>query len=211
MELERPPLRVYDHEPFRPTSVALVTHPSGEVGEIWVADGYGQSLVHRYDTRGTWLASIDGAQGHRRFDCPHALFVDGRSQEPNVLIADRGNAQLQVYGADGKFRGRLGAGILDLPSGMAVSEGTLLVAELRGRIACFDEHAGFMGTLGSTDRSWQEPGWPNVEDDGRVDRPLLRPGRFNSPHAVAAGADGSIWVAEWMLGTRLVQLVPIAA
>jgi hypothetical protein len=53
-----------------------------------------------------------------------------------------------------------------------------------------------------------EPGWPNALDaDGQAVRThRLRPERFNSPHAVAFDRDGSLYVAEWLLGGRYTKL-----
>jgi hypothetical protein len=202
--LETPPLPVYRREPYRPTSVALVAD------QLWVADGYGQSLVHRFDANGAYVDSIDGtAMDGSRFDCPHALFLDPRSTEPLVWVADRGNAQLRAYDADGNPVRATDPGVVTSPSGMTALGDLLVVAELSGWIAVLDPDGDRIATLGNSGRSRQEVGWPNDEHDGRTSRPQIRAEAFNSPHAVAARPDGSLLVAEWLLGGRLVELRPL--
>ena len=50
-------------------------------------------------------------------------------------------------------------------------------------------------------------GWPNARDAaGDLVRPELAPGRFNSPHTIAADGDGNLYVTEWVIGGRLVKL-----
>ena len=40
--------------------------------------------------------------------------------------------------------------------------------------------------------------------------PQLRPGLFNSPHGLAADADGHLYVAEWLIGGRTIKLARVA-
>jgi hypothetical protein len=169
-EMESPPLPVYRDQPYRPTSVALVAD------QLWIADGYGQSLVHRFATDGSYLGSIDGTErGRPHFDCPHALFLDPRVSEPRVWVADRGNATLRAYDTDGALVRTAGAGVLNSPSGMAVLGDLMVVAELGGWLTVLDADDGLVGTVGKSPRSRQEPGWPNAQRDGVTLRPPLRP------------------------------------
>jgi hypothetical protein len=46
-------------------------------------------------------------------------------------------------------------------------------------------------------------------EDGVTRRPV-RAGRFNAPHGLDAGPDGHLYVAEWSLGGRIVELAPVA-
>jgi DNA-binding beta-propeller fold protein YncE len=73
----------------------------GPDGSIYVADGYGNALVHRFDADGKLLASWGrpGA-GPGEFTTPHSVAVlpDGR-----VAVADRENNRVQVFTADGAW------------------------------------------------------------------------------------------------------------
>ena len=51
-ELDLPPLAVYEQGKYSPTAVTINEKRHGGNGDIWVADGYGQNLVHRYTAEG---------------------------------------------------------------------------------------------------------------------------------------------------------------
>ena len=77
--LHPPELAVYQDGDYMPTSVAVNEERYGGNGDIWVADGYGQSYVHRYNKAGNYVGSINGEEGEAgAFDCPHAVFIDRR-------------------------------------------------------------------------------------------------------------------------------------
>jgi peptidylglycine monooxygenase len=83
--------------PFNaPTDVAIAAN-----GDIYVADGYGNSTVHRFSDDGKLLRTWGkpGA-GRGEFTTPHAVRVhpDGR-----VLVADRENNRIQVFTAEGEY------------------------------------------------------------------------------------------------------------
>lgn len=70
-------------------------------GEIFVADGYGNSHVHRFAPDGALIESW-GGQGTEigMFTTPHAVAVDRAGR---VLVADRENNRVQVFNRDGHF------------------------------------------------------------------------------------------------------------
>ncbi len=73
----------------------------GPDGSIYVADGYGNSLVHRFDADGQSLSSWGRpGSGPGEFTTPHSVAVlpDGR-----VAVADRENNRVQVFTADGTW------------------------------------------------------------------------------------------------------------
>jgi DNA-binding beta-propeller fold protein YncE len=81
--------------PFNhPCDVAIA--PSGD---IYVADGYGASRVHRFNPNGdliaTWGESGD-APGH--FTTPHGIWA---LQDGRVAVTDRENNRVQVFSAQG--------------------------------------------------------------------------------------------------------------
>lgn len=83
--------------PFNhPTSAAMA-----DDGEIYVADGYGNSNVHRFATDGS-LRQTWGEPGQApgQFTTPHAIWVDRGGK---VLVADRENNRIQVFDRDGGF------------------------------------------------------------------------------------------------------------
>jgi hypothetical protein len=195
--------------PYCPCGSAVDEERLGGSGDVWVADGYGSSLVHRFDKHGEHLFTLTGEEGAGRFLCPHAVFLDRRGKKiPELYIADRENRRVQVFDLQGRFRRVLGETFLSSPSGFALWGDLLVIAELYGRLAVLDPDDSLVGYIGGdpngTDgQNWPErPGWPNsLDDDGRV-MPACPPpgGRFNSPHSVAVDSDGDLYVSEWMIG-----------
>lgn len=192
---------------WRPTSIAEA--PDGS-GDIWVADGYGLSWVHRFDRGGRLISSHDGAATGTPFDCPHGIMLRAADHELEVLIADRANHRIVVLDTEGTLLEVFGTDHLDSPSAMTELNGDLFVTELHGGIARFDPEHRFLGSLEPhRPRSEQEPSWPNqpgcTADSLRA--PRLVSGFFNSPHGITAH-DGHLYFTEWLIGGRLIRLAP---
>ena len=80
-----------------------VAEPAAQAadGEIYVADGYGNSSVHRFAADGSLIATWGGpGTGDGAFTTPHAVWVDRFGK---VLVGDRENNRIQVFDRDGAF------------------------------------------------------------------------------------------------------------
>ena len=205
--LERPPHPAYGAGHYRPTCVAVDEPRLGGNGDIWVADGYGESYVHRFDARGTYLGSLSGEEGAGRFKTPHAVFIDRRGWEPELYIADRASGRIQVFGLDARFH-RVIEGFLSRPTWFAADGEFLLVVEFTPpRLTVLDGKDRLVGHLAEGPVIIDRPGWPNeLDPEGKPRRPSLRPGQLNSPHAAAVDSDGSLYVSEYLIGGRLPKL-----
>jgi hypothetical protein len=196
---------------YCPCGVAVDEERFGGSGDIWVADGYGSSFVHRFDKEGQHRATLSGEEGGGRFVCPHAVFIDRRGEKnPELYIADRENKRVQVYDLEGHYLRTVGTSFLNSPSGFAQWGELLVVAELYSRLALLDMDDNLVDYLGADEESrsgqgWPDrPGWPNaLTAEGRAAAPdLHQTEHLNSPHSVTVDADGNLYVSEWLLGGR---------
>ncbi|QEN17041.1 hypothetical protein D3H54_06240 [Mycobacterium sp. ELW1] len=203
--------------PYCPCGVAVDEERLGGSGDLWVADGYGSSVLHRFDKDGNHVSTLTGTDAGGPLLCPHAAFIDRRrGKAPELYIADRLNTRVVVYDMDGRYVRSFGEAFLSSPSDFTQWGDLLVIAELYGRLVVVDDHDNFVGYLGAEAsgppaQSWpQRPGWPNdLDTDGRPVPPHLpEHDRFNSPHSVACDADGNLYVSEWLIGGRYSKLIP---
>lgn len=208
MSLERPVHDAYKQGEYRPTCVAVDEEQHGGNGDIWVADGYGSGYVHHYDRTGNYRGTLSGEEGAGRFEVPHAVYVDRRRAEPELYIADRANARIQVYGMDGHFR-RVIEGFFSRPTWFAPDGDHLWVVEFTPpRLTLLDESDSLVGYLAEGPVIMDRPGWPNELDDaGQPRRPTLEPGKLNSPHSAVVDPHGNLYVTEYLIGGRVSKLI----
>jgi hypothetical protein len=90
-----PPAQPYEFS--RPTDVTW-----DPAGDIFVADGYGNSRVVKYDKNGRFIASV-GTKGSEpgQLNLPHSITSDA---EGNIYVADRSNRRIEVFDKDLKFK-----------------------------------------------------------------------------------------------------------
>jgi DNA-binding beta-propeller fold protein YncE len=77
----------------RPTDLAW-----DPAGNIFVADGYGNSRIVKYDKNGVFVKAV-GTKGKEplQFDTPHTIAADAQG---NIYVGDRGNRRIQVLDND---------------------------------------------------------------------------------------------------------------
>jgi hypothetical protein len=182
-----------DDRKYSPTAVAVDPN-----GAIWVADGYGQSVVHRYTPDGELDLTLDG------FDTPHSLTIDGDL----LLVCDRAHGVIKEYGLDGTLRRELGRGTVVTPTDLVLVDGLIVLTDFTAaRLTVLTREGALVEHLFAGDRSPDEEAWPNARDAaGHLVRPPLRSGAFNSPHTLAADAAGDLYVTEWLIGGRVTKL-----
>ena len=198
--IQKPEINFYGEGKYSPTWVSEFEIEKNGNGDIWVADGYGSSLVHRYNNKGIYLQTLNGEEGAGRFDCPHSLFIDYRKNEPELYIADRGNKRFQVYDLEGHFKRVFGKDILGCPCGGVVKDGLLYVPELCARLTVLDEDDKLVCYLGQNEATCNIPSWPNHPKE------LIQECKFNSPHHLAVDKNQNIYVVEWIIGGRITKL-----
>lgn len=163
-----------DGAPFnRPADVAV--SPSGD---IYVSDGYGNSLVHRFSSAGELLGSWGSpGEGPGQFNIPHAVCVDAKGL---VYVSDRQNNRIQVFTPEGGFLTEWRDFVL--PNGLFLgSDDRIYVAEGGHRVSKLTLEGSLLLRFGQ---------------EGAA------PGQFNFAHGICADSLGDLYVTE-IFGERM--------
>lgn len=97
----------------RPTDVAV--SPSGK---FYVSDGYTNTRVVKFSSTGQFEFQWGTrGSGPGQFDLPHGIALD---DEGRVFVADRGNARVQVFNAQGRFLSEWKSKALGTPYAVAI-------------------------------------------------------------------------------------------
>lgn len=151
----------------RPADVAF-----GPEGDIYIADGYGNSRVVRLSHDGKFLGAWGrkGA-GEGEFNLPHSVAVDTRGR---VYVADRENKRVQVFTREGKFLAQWQGA---QPYGLAMTrDQKLLVSDGKAnRVSLFDLDGKLL------------TGWGSSGPE---------PGQMNLAHLLCVDGRGAVYVAE---------------
>jgi DNA-binding beta-propeller fold protein YncE len=151
----------------RPTDVAVTP-----AGEVYVADGYGNARVLKFDRTGKLLGRWGTkGKGDGQFDLPHAVCLDAKGR---VYVGDRENNRVQVFDADGQF--------LHQWKESGAPYGLFLAGE---RLFVTDGRAGWVRVLG-----------PDGKSVGRFGEKGTAAGQFQMPHMLCLDSRGDVYVAE---------------
>ena len=84
----------------RPTDVAW-----DAAGNIYVADGFGNARIAKFDKNGKFIKSW-GSRGtaNGQFDTAHGIAIDAQG---NVYVADTGNKRIQIFDGDGNYKSQI--------------------------------------------------------------------------------------------------------
>ena len=179
---------------FRPTSVAVAPN-----GDLFVADGYGQSWVHQYDKDRRYKRSFGGrGKGREQMRTPHGLWLDTRAETPRLIVCDRENNRLKVYDLEGQLLSIV-HGMLRRPCNVHQHGTDLVVADLAGRVTILDKDNKLVCHLGD------QPN-PKLRAKNRIDKQLWKNGEFLSPHGACFDAEGNLYVMDWNFRGRITKL-----
>ena len=152
----------------QPTDVAI-----DRDGNIFVADGYVNMRIMKFDRSGNFLLSwgMEGG-GEGQFETPHSIAIDGDL----VYVADRENGRIQIFDRNGKFLRQWTN--IGHPYGLFITRdhSTWICDGWAGRFLKLDADGRIVGGFTETDGHGPE---------GRGD-----------PHQLWVAGDGSIYAAE---------------
>lgn len=175
---------------YNPTAVAV-----GPGGDIYVADGYGKSYIHRYTRDLAYVRSFGGPQ---ELKTCHGIALDTRGSQPLLLVSDRENRRLVYYDLDGRFL-RVAVGGMRRPCAVSIRGEYVAVAELEGRVTILDKDNFPVAFLGDNP---QRAHWANFNVAPKDWREAI----FTAPHSVCYDAGGNLLVMDWNAAGRLSKL-----
>ncbi|KAA3611482.1 MAG: peptidase [Planctomycetota bacterium] len=179
---------------YRPTAVAVAPD-----GSFFVADGYGKSWVHQYDSEGNYQKSFGGPGTEPgKMRTPHGLWLDTRRNPPVLLVADRENHRLQYFSLDGEYKGLVGEHFRR-PCGTYQHGTEMVVADLAGRVTLLDSKDQLIAHLGD------QPD-PKLRARNGIPRDLWKDGFFLAPHSAAFDQNGNLYVMDWLSLGRISKL-----
>jgi hypothetical protein len=175
---------------MRLTSIAVAPN-----GDIYVADGYASSYIHRFDKNGKYISSFGSKDDPYGFKTLHQLAIDTRFSPPELIACDRGNNRIVHLSLDGKLLDVVATGLLS-PAAVAVHGDVVAVAELRGRVTLLDKTGAIAATL-------SENKMPDIIGKNTIDPSKWTSGVVNAPHGIAFDEQGNIYVSEFSMWGRL--------
>ncbi len=142
-------------------------------GSMFVADGYGNSRVAKFDKDGNFVKSWGERGGQPgNFNTPHSLVVDNNDV---VYVADRGNSRIQTFDTDGNLKS-----VWNLPTApwsLCLTNGAnqVMFVGSVGRVYKMDLGGKILGSFGHS---------------GRM------PGTLDSIHALACPDERTVYLAN---------------
>jgi len=171
-------------------------------GSIFIANGYGDSRLFRFDSKGNFKSSYSGkgaAEG--LMNCSHGLSVDTRYDQPLLLICDRENRRLCHFDFDGKFV-RIVAQHLRRPCQIGFYGDYAVVTELEGRVVVLDRDNVPVAFLGDNPQKSQ---WANYG----ADPSQVAATTFSAAHGCYVDANANIYVSDWNHVGRITKLARV--
>jgi len=183
------------HKWKKATAVAVAPN-----GDIFIADGYGSSIIFKYDKTGKFIKQI-GGKGKKdgQFVTSHGLAVDNRNPEkPMLVVCDRENRRIQLLDLDGNFI-KVATTDLRRPCSLSIWGDYVAVAELQGRVVILDKDYKVASKIGDNPdkKLWARfPAAPEVWQGGI----------FTAPHGVSFDHKGNLYVMDWNKWGRITKL-----
>ena len=180
---------------WRPTAAV-----PGPDGGIFIANGYGDSRIFRFDKNGEYRGAW-GGKGITEglYDCCHGLAVDTRYDQPLLLVCDRENRRLCHLDFDGKFVGTV-TRHLRRPCQVSFHKDFAIVSELEGRVTILDNDNAPVAFLGDNPNRFQ---WANYQ----LQPNTIGSAFFSAAHGCHIDQQANIYVSDWNQVGRVTKLI----
>jgi DNA-binding beta-propeller fold protein YncE len=138
----------------RPTDVTW-----DPAGNIYVADGYNNSRVVKFDKLGNWIKTWgDRGTGPGQLNIPHTIASDAAG---NVYVGDRTNRRIQVFDTEGKVLKQFTG--IGQPWAICITPGAKQVIYSSdansGKVYKLDLEGNILGAFGSFGKQPKQFGW----------------------------------------------------
>ena len=199
-KIKAPPAAGF-HAPNEWRITAAVPGPDGS---IFIANGYGDSRIFKFNKHGDYQSSFSGhGSEDGKCDCSHGLAVDLRYDQPLLLVCDRENLRLSHYDFDGKFVGHV-TQHLRRPCQVSFHGDYAVVSELQGRVTILDKDNMPVAFLGDNPLRSQ---WANYQ----LNPESIAATQFSAAHGCFIDGAGNIYVSDWNQAGRLTKLTRVVA
>jgi hypothetical protein len=168
-------------------------------GSIFIANGYGDSRIFRFDKSGNYKASYsEKGSADGQLDCSHGLSLDTRYDQPLLLVCDRENRRLCHFDLDGRYV-RTVTSHLRRPCQASFHGDYAVVSELEGRATILDRDNVPVAFLGDNPQKTQ---WANYDlDPHSIDAAV-----FSAAHGCFIDSKANIFVSDWNQTGRITKL-----
>jgi hypothetical protein len=168
-------------------------------GSIFIANGYGDSRIFRFDKNGNYKGSFS-EKGSRegQLDCSHGVTLDVRYDQPLLLICDRENRRLCHFDLDGQYV-RTVTEHLRRPCQISFFGDYAVVSELEGRATVLDRNNVPVAFLGDNPEKAQ---WAKYE----LDPHDINTAVFSAAHGCFVDSEANIFVSDWNQTGRVTKL-----
>jgi hypothetical protein len=171
---------------------------------IFIANGYGDSRIFRFDKTGNYKASYsEKGSGDGQLNCSHGLSLDTRYDQPLLLVCDRENRRLCHFDLDGRYV-RTITQHLRRPCQVSFHGDYALVSELEGRVTILDRDNVPVAFIGDNPQKSQ---WAHYDlDPSMVDTAV-----FSAAHGCFIDSEANIFVSDWNQSGRVTKLSRVVA
>jgi len=168
-------------------------------GSIFIANGYGDSRIFRFDQKGNYVRSYSGKGSEPGLlDCSHGLALDARYDQPLLLVCDRENRRLCHFDFDGKYVGTV-TQHLRRPCQISLHGDYAIVSELEGRVTIIDRDNVPVAFLGDNSNKAQ---WANYDLDPKT----ILATTFSAAHGCFVDSEANIYISDWNRTGRVKKL-----